>query len=98
MDFMPLRLNSSSLACSICTLAAIILQLVATVCQKLHMVDLPAPHHQQDQRCFAKTIHFFWGTVLTSEETISDKVGQNNLRFYRTFKSHFNFESYLDNI
>ena len=39
MDFKPLRLNSSSLTCSICALAAIILQLVATECQKLHMVD-----------------------------------------------------------
>ena len=41
MDFMPLRLNSSSLTCSICALAAIILQLVAMECQKLHMVDSP---------------------------------------------------------
>ena len=41
MDFMPLRLNSSSLTCSTCALAAIILQLVAMECQKLHMVDLP---------------------------------------------------------
>ena len=41
MDFMPLRLNSSSLTCSICALTAIILQLVAMECQKLHMVDLP---------------------------------------------------------
>ena len=38
------------------------------------------------------------GTVLTSEETISGKVGRNKLRFYRTFKSHFEFESYLDNV
>ena len=41
MDFMPLRLNSSSFTCSICALAAIILQLVAMECQKLHMVDSP---------------------------------------------------------
>ena len=39
MDFIPLRLNSSNLTCSICALAAIILQLVAIECQKLHMVD-----------------------------------------------------------
>ena len=38
---MPLRLNSSSLTCSICALAAIILQLVAMECRKLHMVDSP---------------------------------------------------------
>ena len=41
MDFMPLSLNSSSLTCSICALAAIILQLVAIECQKLHIVDSP---------------------------------------------------------
>ena len=41
MDFMPLRLSSSSLTCSICALAAIILQLVAMECQKFHMVDSP---------------------------------------------------------
>ena len=41
MDFMPLRLNSTSLTCSICALAAIILQLVAMECQKLHVVDSP---------------------------------------------------------
>ena len=41
MDFMSLRLNSSSSTCSICALAAIILQLVAIECQKLHMVDSP---------------------------------------------------------
>ena len=41
MDFMPLRLNSSSFICSICALAAIILQLVAMECQKLYMVDSP---------------------------------------------------------
>ena len=41
MDFMPLSLNSSSLTCSICTLAAIIRHLVAMECQKLHMVDTP---------------------------------------------------------
>ena len=40
----------------------------------------------------------FWDTVLTSEETISGKIGRNKLRFYRTFKSHFEFESYLDNV
>ena len=34
MDFMPLRLNSSSLTGSICAL-------VVMECQKLHMVDLP---------------------------------------------------------
>ena len=39
MDFMPLRLISSSLTYSICALAAIILQMVAMECQKLHMVD-----------------------------------------------------------
>ena len=38
MDFMPLRLNSSTLTCSICALAAIILQLVAMECQTLHIV------------------------------------------------------------
>ena len=31
MDFMPLRLNFSSLTCSICALAVIMLQLVAMV-------------------------------------------------------------------
>ena len=36
---MPLKLNSSSLTCSICALAAIILQLVAMKCQELQMVD-----------------------------------------------------------
>ena len=41
MDFMPLRLNSVSLTCSICALAAIFLQLVAMECRKLHMVDSP---------------------------------------------------------
>ena len=41
MDFLPVRLNSSSLTCPICALAAIILQLVAMECQKLHMVDSP---------------------------------------------------------
>ena len=41
VDFMPLRLNSSSLTCSICALAPIILQLVAMECQKLYMVDSP---------------------------------------------------------
>ena len=41
MDFMSLRLNSSNLTCSICSLAAIILQLVAMESQKLHMVDSP---------------------------------------------------------
>ena len=41
MDFMLLRLNSSSLTCSNCALAAIILQLVAMECQKFHMVDSP---------------------------------------------------------
>ena len=41
MDFMPLKLNSFSLTCSICALAAMIVQLVAMKCQKLHMVDLP---------------------------------------------------------
>ena len=40
----------------------------------------------------------FWGTVLTSEETISGKVGQNKMRFYRTFNSHFEFEIYLGNV
>ena len=38
---MPLSLNSSSFTCSIRALAAIILQLVAMECQKLHMADLP---------------------------------------------------------
>ena len=41
VDFMPLRLNPSSLTCSNCALAAIILQLVAIECQKFHMVDSP---------------------------------------------------------
>ena len=41
MDFMPLRLNSSGLTCSICAPAAIILQLVAMEYQKLHMVYSP---------------------------------------------------------
>ena len=41
VEFMPLRLNSSSLTCSNCALAAIILQLVAMECQKFHMVDSP---------------------------------------------------------
>ena len=53
MDFMPLRLNSSSLTCSICALAAIILQLVAMECQKLYMVDSPIDSHmsmQEDKR------------------------------------------------
>ena len=43
-----------------------------------------------------KRFSSFWGTILTSEETISGKVGRNKLRYYRTFKSHFEFESYLD--
>ena len=43
MDFMPLRLNSSSLTCSICGLAAIILRLVAMECRKLHLVGSPIP-------------------------------------------------------
>ena len=41
MNFMPLRLNSSSLTCSICALATIILTLVDMECQKLHMGDWP---------------------------------------------------------
>ena len=41
MDFVTLRLKSSSLTCSICALDAIILQLVAMECRKLHMVDSP---------------------------------------------------------
>ena len=41
MDIMPLRMDSSSLICSICALAVIILQLVAMECQKLHTVDSP---------------------------------------------------------
>ena len=41
MDFMPLRLNSSTLTCFVCALAAIILQFVAMESQKLHMVDSP---------------------------------------------------------
>ena len=41
MNFLPLRLNSSSVSCSICALAVIILQLVAIETQKLHMVDWP---------------------------------------------------------
>ena len=41
MDFVSLRLTSSSLTCSICALATIILQLVAMECQKLHMVYSP---------------------------------------------------------
>ena len=41
VDFTPLRLNSSSLTCSICAPVAIILQLVAMECQKLHMADSP---------------------------------------------------------
>ena len=41
MDFMPLRLNYSSLTCSICALAAIILQFTAMEFPKLHMVDSP---------------------------------------------------------
>ena len=45
MDFMPLRLNSSNLTCSICALAAIVLQLVAMECQKPHMVDSPIHDH-----------------------------------------------------
>ena len=43
MDFMPLRLNSSSLTSFICALVAIILQLVAMENQILHMVDSPIP-------------------------------------------------------
>ena len=38
---MPLRLNYFSLTCSICALAAIILQLLAMECHKLHIVDSP---------------------------------------------------------
>ena len=41
VDFIPLQLNFSSFTCSVCALAAIILQLVAMECQKLHMVDSP---------------------------------------------------------
>ena len=47
MDLMPLRLNSSSLTCSICALAAIILiilQWVAMECQKFHTVDSLIEH------------------------------------------------------
>ena len=41
MDFMPFRLNSSSLTCSICAMAVIIRQAVAMECQNLHMADSP---------------------------------------------------------
>ena len=41
MDFMNLLLNSSSLTSFICTLVAIILQLVAMENQIIHMVDSP---------------------------------------------------------
>ena len=47
MNFMPLRLNSSSLTCFICALASIILQLVAMECQKLHMMDSPIDLHRR---------------------------------------------------
>ena len=39
MDSMTSKLNSYSLICSICALAAIILQLVTMESQKLHIVD-----------------------------------------------------------
>ena len=47
-DFMPLTLKSSSLTCFDFTVAAIILQLVAMECGKLHMVDSPV------QLCFSR--------------------------------------------
>ena len=57
MDFIPLRLNSSNLTCSICALAAIILQLVAMEYQKLHMVDSSIDIPQLSQINFQQNSH-----------------------------------------
>ena len=44
-----------TLTCSICTLAAIILQLVAMECQKLHMVDSPTAQNLYHKHCIKVT-------------------------------------------
>ena len=58
MDFMSLRLNSSSLTCSICALAAIILQLIAMERQNLHMVDSPIHYFKAIKFKVAKSLTF----------------------------------------
>ena len=84
MDFMPLRLNSSSLTCPICTMAAIILQLVAMECQKLHMVDLPIPglsmvlKGNTEKICmFNFSRHFKYNCSKSPGESILLKLCQN---------------------
>ena len=62
MDFMPLRFNSSSLTRSICALAAIILQLVAMECQKLHIVDSPIVEFHVLFGCFGYFVVTFRGS------------------------------------
>ena len=58
VDFLPLRLNYSSLTCSICALASIILQLIAMECQKLYMVD--SPMSNRFLSIASKTYKFFF--------------------------------------
>ena len=68
MDFMPLRLNSSSLTCSICALAAIILQLVVMECQKLHLVDSPIKtdfHISEKDAPAYSLFNGFWQSFVT---------------------------------
>ena len=60
MDFMSLRLQSSSLTCSISALGLIILQLVAMECRKLHMVDSPI-----GGKHFVNLLTFTWEVALT---------------------------------
>ena len=64
---MPLRLNSSSLTCSICALAAIIVQLVAMECQKLYMVDSPVLDSFFQR---SRPSHTFVGTEIATEPLI----------------------------
>ena len=97
MDFMPLRLNSSSLTCSICALATIILQLVVMECQKLHMVDSPVSSCSNDSCILSDT-----RAVLHSgnmEESYHGKVVLKNglIRFLscsRAAKTYINSKVY----
>ena len=68
MDFMPLRLNSSSLTCSICALAAIILQLVSMECQKLHMVDSPIESFDKHSILLLLPFFFYKNRLNLTEE------------------------------
>ena len=73
MDFMPLRLNSFSLTCSICALAAIILQLDAMECQKFHIVDSPIrylPFYQESCTFYHST--FFNEVALLFQAPITE--------------------------